>query len=338
MHTKTASLLAFSILTAYASAAHADPACFGMDIEPKTLATLGEVDGEDVKVMAISCSGMGDYVERSAWIQIGGDVIDVIPDADSMGTSSWGVTSVKRTDGGASFVLSEDATPYYNYYGPSITSFERWSFDFTSREGTLVESSKDDPREKQIRKLVRRARRGDVEGAFGFVVDEYVLSNWDLDATPIMTRLLEGVDHAATRAHGKGDVKRAAEMVEVALAAFWEGGEEASEGKFYYGWGESAAESWSVVVSEETSPAWLYANLGYYLTEGGKHTRAAKLLQAVVVVFPDHTPAWINLGDAHAALGDAAAAREAYARYAESRRASGKKVPARITRALEKAP
>ena len=339
MTPRTLALLAFSLTTAYATSAFAQIECdddFSSEEEvAKEVAKLGTVEGEAVRLMAIACPSTSDYVELDAWILIGDASVKAFPGADSMGESSYTFTKIKKSKGGATFTVSSDISPHYYYSGPRIIESETWRFDFTTRTSTLVEKSVDDPREKEIARLVARASNGEVERVFDEVHAD-LLCCWHLDDTEgTMGRLLQAVDVAAKKAHRSKRKKRAARMVVSALAPVWEKGLRVESTFFEYGHeGETASESWSLAVSKESTPPWLYANFGYYLTEGGEHAKAVQLLDAVVHVFPDYTPAWLNLADAHAALGHDDEALEAYAKYAERRAASGKKIPSRVAEAL----
>ena len=334
MTPRTLALLSFSLLTAYSHSAFADPPCFGMEDDAKELAKLGTFEGKQVRMMSITCAGMSDHVERDVWILIGDERVDAFDDAESMGNSTYSVSVKERTKTGATYTVSDDYTPYYDYYGPKITHRDTWHFDFATRTHEHVRKVISDPRKTAIAKLERRIRKGDVDGAFTSVDEDFVLWGWELDEGKVMTRLLRSVDYAAKRAHAE-DKKRAARMVVRAFESIWTRGfDTAEDGRFSYGTGEGGSESWNVTVTQKSAPAWLYTNLGFYLTEGGEHTKAVQLLTAVVHTFPKHTPAWLNLADAHAALGHDDEALKAYAKYAERRAAAGKKIPSRVSKLL----
>ncbi len=338
MPTKTLALFAFSLLVTYAPNAFAQIECdsgFESQEVATEVAKLGKVDGKTVKLMTISCPAASDYVEVDAWILIGDASVKAFPGAESMAESGYTFTKLKKTKGGATFTVLSDVSPHYHYYGPRIIESETWSFDFTTRTSTLVEESVDDPREKEVARLVSLARKGEIERVFGAVYAD-LLCCWDLDDTGgTMNQLLQAVDFAAKKAHRSGRKRRAAKMVVSALSPIWKTGLRVGSSFFEYGHdGETASEYWSVLASKESTPPWLYANFGFYLTEGGEHEKAVQLLTAVVHVFPKHTPAWLNLADAHAALGHEQAATNAYAKYAERRTAQNKKIPSRVSKAL----
>ncbi len=354
MHSRTLALLAFSLLTAHASGAFAYEPCGVNNLTPnelnalekkgvlddddvkRRLFPLGRFNGEPVRLITIGCSGMN--TERNAWILIGDQRVDAFDDASNELAGGWyHISNVKRRKGGATYTVSYASIQPADYAGPNVTVFTTMSFDFATRAYEVLSTREDDPRPRLLSTIEHRIRKGDVDGAFDPVENEYVLSSWDLDPGEVMTRLLKAVDHTAKRAHSKGKKKHAATIVVRALDPMWgpKGIRVGEDGSFDYTTREQGAyAAWTVTVTNDNAPPWLYANMGFYLTEGGEHEKAVQLLTAVAHVFPDYTPAWLNLADAHAALGHDEHAKEAYATYAAQRRAANKTIPSRVSKRL----
>ena len=73
-------------------------------------------------------------------------------------------------------------------------------------------------------------------------------------------------------------------------------------------------------------------DIGYFLEQNGHFHEASVLLEAIIRNFPQHTVAYINLGDAYWGLKDTPKAKTAYQKYIDLMKKSGKeaKIPKRI--------
>ncbi len=71
------------------------------------------------------------------------------------------------------------------------------------------------------------------------------------------------------------------------------------------------------------STALVLTDLGYLLQRGGEHALAEELLAQTCRIFPDHMPAWANLGDALVSLGRVPDAYAAYQRHLDLRASRG---------------
>ena len=88
------------------------------------------------------------------------------------------------------------------------------------------------------------------------------------------------------------------------------------------------------------SSALVLTDLGYLLQRGGEHALAEELLAQTCRIFPDHMPAWANLGDALVSLGRVPDAYAAYQRHLDLRASRGLPeldVSTLVNRALERA-
>jgi MYXO-CTERM domain-containing protein len=88
------------------------------------------------------------------------------------------------------------------------------------------------------------------------------------------------------------------------------------------------------------SSALVLTDLGYLLQRGGEHALAEELLAQTCRMFPDHMPAWANLGDALVSQGRVPDAYAAYQRHLDLRAARGLPqldVSTLVDRALERA-
>jgi tetratricopeptide (TPR) repeat protein len=76
----------------------------------------------------------------------------------------------------------------------------------------------------------------------------------------------------------------------------------------------------------------LYNNLAFALEQLVKYNESIYLLQKVLKKFPNRTVAYINLGDAYWGLKENSKAKQAYQKYIELMKASGKesKIPKRV--------
>jgi len=78
-------------------------------------------------------------------------------------------------------------------------------------------------------------------------------------------------------------------------------------------------------------------DLGFFLCEAGRYKEAIYVLKNVANQFPERTVVYINLGDAFLMNGENECARQAYQKYIELMKASGKqaKIPQRVFKRLK---
>ena len=73
-------------------------------------------------------------------------------------------------------------------------------------------------------------------------------------------------------------------------------------------------------------------DIAYFLEQSGNFHEASILLEKITGKFPEHTVAYVNLGDAYWGLKDTAKAKTAYEKYIDLMKKSGKeaKIPKRV--------
>ena len=305
-----------------------EPAACDKEAYAEAKGALGAMGGRTFGYEIYTCRSVSDYYETLVVVTWG--------EADRQEVQTGMGVAAADTYGAALHAISRTLTLKYpcanRFEEPAQTCVDRWVSSETLMRFQRRERLVDSPRAKQIEAIEGLLARGEIRRAHGALAGVETNTGHVDEGNALLLMFMRGAHRAALKAHKARKKTRAATLVKLAVLTppVMDGGDGPQEGEVKICLGAPGACEKYVDIGTGSADVQMLTDMGFFLGRAGEAALAAALLKQITAHFPENTPAWLNLGDAYDALGQAAQARAALEKYAALRKAQGRKLPERV--------